>query len=237
MPDRPLTGRVAWAGDVPIGWIRMRPEDDPDLVLLVELGNAHPRPTQGLGGGWQVIDRPGRTGITYWSGHQPMAYDIELFFDDPDEKSVEDALETLEGMAGRGTKRHGTEPPLLKVDTSGLMPHDFHSDPDTRWVINGWDEANGEDDPLVNDHGNRYRQTVTVTLMQFVADERVSSLSANLFLTQKPKGKTYRVKAGETLIMIAAKQLGDASRWQDIADKNNLRDPRSIRQGALLRLP
>jgi hypothetical protein len=230
----PSSGPQAWVNAVPPGWVRMTPEDDTDVAVRVELGDPFPQVTQGVGG-WNIIDRPGRTGITHWTGHEPYGVDLELFFDDPDGSSVEAPLACLEAMAGRGTKRKGDEPPVLKVDSAGVMPHDLHGDPGTRWVIAGIDYST--DEVLVNSAGNRYRQTVTVSLLQFVADERLSSLSANQFLTRKPAKKRYRVKTGDTLVTIAAKQLGDPSRWNDIAKLNNLRDPRSIRQGALLRMP
>src|SRR4051812_36703021 len=101
----PITGRDAWAGNVPTGWCRMRPEDDGDLVLLVELGNAFPAPTQGFGG-WDAVERPGQTSITHWAGHDPIQIPLELFFNDDDlTNSVEDAVATLEAFAGRGIKR------------------------------------------------------------------------------------------------------------------------------------
>lgn len=233
----PVTGRDAWAGTVPIGWCRMRPEDDPDLVLLVELGNTFPAITDGFGG-WEVIDVPGKTGITHWRTRDPIQIPLELFFNDDDlTNSVEDAIATLEAFAGRGSKRHGDEPAVLKVDTGGLMPFDWHQFPDTRWVINGIDYSTDPDEVIVNSHGNRVRQTATVTLLEYIADARLASLSADVFLQRRVTKKRYRVKQGDTLITIAAKQLGDASRWDDIARLNNLRDPRSVRQGALIRLP
>src|SRR4051812_19428335 len=160
----PLTGRAAWAGTVPVGWCRMRPEDDGDLVLLVELGNTFPAPTQGFGG-WDVVDLPGRVGITHWEGNDPLSIPLELFFNDDDlTNSVEDAIATLEAYAGRGIKRKKDEPSILKVDTGGLMPFDWHQFPDARWVINGIDYSTDPDELIVNSHGNRVRQTVTVTL-------------------------------------------------------------------------
>jgi hypothetical protein len=38
-------------------------------------------------------------------------------------------------------------------------------------------------------------------------------------------GKTYRVKQGDRLDLIAAKELGDASRWAEIAMLNGIDDP------------
>lgn len=48
---------------------------------------------------------------------------------------------------------------------------------------------------------------------------------------------SYTVKAGDTLSLIAAQQLGDANRWQEIADLNGIQDPRALRVGQVLQLP
>src|SRR4051794_2909103 len=206
----PITGRDAWAGDVPIGWCRMRPEDDGDLVLLVELGNTFPRPPPGFAG-WDVVDLPGSVGITRWKGHDPIGIDLELFFNDDDlTNSVEDAIATLEAMAGRGIKRKKDQPSVLKVDAGGLMPYDWHQFPDTRWVINGLEYSTDPEDLIVNTHGNRVRQAVTVTLLQFVDDQRLQSRS---FTTAKPAThRTYTSKAGDTLQSIAKAKLGSAAK-------------------------
>jgi LysM repeat protein len=231
----PITGRDAWAGDVPIGWCRMRPEDDGDLVLLVELGNTFPRPTQGFAG-WEVVDLPGGVGMTHWKGHDPISIDLELFFNDDDlTNSVEDAIATLEAMAGRGIKRKKDEPSVVKVDTGGLMPFDWHQFPDTRWVINGLDYSTDPEQVIVNPHGNRVRQTVTVTLLQHVDDQRLQSRS---FTTAKPAThRTYTTKKGDTLQSIANGKLGSSAKWKTLAKLNpSVRDPRHIKAGTKIRL-
>jgi hypothetical protein len=42
---------------------------------------------------------------------------------------------------------------------------------------------------------------------------------------------------GEDLLTIAARELGDANRWIEIAKLNGLRDPRAITEGQVIRLP
>lgn len=214
----------------------MRPEDDGDLVLLVELGDAFPAPTQGFGG-WDVIDLRGRIGLTDWKGNDPLAIDLELFFNDDDlTTSVEDAIATLEAYAGRGIKRKKDEPSILKVDTAGLMPFDWHQFPDGRWVVNGLDYG---DDTIVNSHGNRVRQTVTVALLQHVEDDRFRYDASRRL---KPKGggshKTYKSRSGDTLMTIAKAKLGDASKWRTLQKLNpSIRDPRHIKAHTTIRLP
>lgn len=216
----------------------MRPEDDGDLVLLVELGNAFPAPTQGFAG-WDVVPLPGRVGITHWAGHEPLSIGLELFFNDDDlTNSVEDAIETLEAMAGRGIKRKKDEPSVLKVDAGGLMPFDWHQFPDARWVINGLD---WDDDAILNRHGNRVRQTVTVALLQHVAADRLNTTGAAAKARLARKGgsrRTYKSHTGDTLMTIAKAKLGDAGRWRELQKLNpDIRDPRHIKAGTTIRLP
>lgn len=47
----------------------------------------------------------------------------------------------------------------------------------------------------------------------------------------------YTVRAGDTLATIAAKELGDADRWQEIADLNGIDNPRDVFVGRILILP
>lgn len=52
-------------------------------------------------------------------------------------------------------------------------------------------------------------------------------------------GKTYTVKAGDTLSKIAKEQLGDANAYQDIfnANRDQLTDPDKIKPGQVLKIP
>jgi hypothetical protein len=47
----------------------------------------------------------------------------------------------------------------------------------------------------------------------------------------------YTVKHGDTLVTVAARQLGDLNRWHELARLNDIRDPRRISPGDTLRLP
>lgn len=51
--------------------------------------------------------------------------------------------------------------------------------------------------------------------------------------------KVYVVKAGDTLSKIAEKMLGDANRWQEIAEANRgiIGDPDVIKPGTELTIP
>lgn len=48
---------------------------------------------------------------------------------------------------------------------------------------------------------------------------------------------TYTVERGDTLYVIAQQYYGDGSRWKEIADANNISDPRKIQPGDELTIP
>jgi hypothetical protein len=45
--------------------VRLEDEDDPALALLCRLGEGNVDMTSGVGG-WEVVNRPGRTPVTRW---------------------------------------------------------------------------------------------------------------------------------------------------------------------------
>lgn len=57
--------------------------------------------------------------------------------------------------------------------------------------------------------------------------------------TAPAAGKTYTVKAGDTLSKIAKDQLGDANAYQEIfnANRDQLTDPDKIKPGQVLKIP
>lgn len=233
-----------------IGWARLEADDNPSLTLLCELGDAFPTITQGYGG-WDEVDRPHNISLTTWRGFKPMGIDLPLMLDQLAlGTSVETAIDVLEALAGRGRLRSGrttgsgayAQPPTLIVHTAGVMPYDAKSFSDIRWVINAldWDE----EQTITNEAGNRVRAPVTVSLLQYVADQRLEDQALALrtsLQSQRAKRGTarrrYTVKQGETLVSIARTHLGDPGRWVEIVKLNNLRDPRAVKPGARILIP
>ena len=52
-----------------------------------------------------------------------------------------------------------------------------------------------------------------------------------------PPTHTYIIQPGDTLMAIAARFYGDASRWSAIAEANPEADPRRLRVGQEIKLP
>jgi hypothetical protein len=241
---RPQTGSRIAAETPPIGWARLTAIDNQRLSVLAELGSGVPRVTQGYAE-WEEIDRPNTISFTRWTGYKPVSVELPLELDDlTNDRSVEDAVTIIEALAGRGTLRpgHGTfdylEPPKISVNTAGVMPYDEHAFPGMTWVVNGldWDD----EEAITNDHGNRIRAPVTVTLLQFVDNDRLESraLTARRRIqASKPTRRRYTIRDGDTALSIARRELGDPGRYQEILRLNGLRDPRALRRGAVIKLP
>lgn len=195
----------------------------PPLTVTGIRGQVAPSPTGGFGG-WQTISRPHRKSLTEWQGIDPLELTFSVIFDGgPDLSSVESDCLTLEQMA----QPDGTTPPPT-VTVTGAVPHS-----DLVWVIDAlaFDPA-----PAYSKSGYRIRQEATVTLKEYVSADLVKS-AAETARGKVTTAKSYIVKKGDTLLSIAAAQLGDFTRWTDIAALNGIRDPNRITVGQRLRLP
>ncbi len=85
-----------------------------------------------------------------------------------------------------------------------------------------------------DENGRPVRARLDCTFLERVDLERV--LGSNPF--NSPDTTKYRrVKAGDSLWALAAKEYGQSSQWRAIADANGLTNPRVLHSGDLLRLP
>ena len=205
----------------------------PALTVVAWMGKDPPTMTDGYGG-WTVRNRPRRQGLTVYAGHEPYTMELPLLFDGFRENDPVDAeLSALERMARPPADYQ--EPPLVRV--TGPIPH-----ADLQWVINGirWGTS------VRNEGGYRVRQEVTLTLLRYIAEDRVNVKGSAERARSKTSGSTssgggsvklYTVKSGDTLSGIAAKLLGNYKRWTEIASLNGIRDPKLIVPGQPLRIP
>ena len=84
--------------------------------------------------------------------------------------------------------------------------------------------------------GTPVRAEIALTL-QNVWDTSVNDDPNNPSPSGGSGGKSYSVKDGDRLDSIAASQLGDASRWVEIAMLNNIDDPTKVSTGQSLQIP
>jgi LysM repeat protein len=228
---------------------------DPSHFFQAAFDNEAPLPTSDSYGGWTVVPVPKRMGISEWGGRTPLGLEVSFYIDktnvDPDRspgENLEKHFNALEHMAGTGER--DDEPPTVIFQSDGLCPHDYTLNPHIQWVIETltWDRER-----FVNNKWNRpIFFAGSFVLRQFNDDAVLDAYKGPAKKNRdkhkgKEKGKKgkvhsdkrrYRVKEGDTLSRIAKDLLGDAQRWRDIADLNDLRHPRKeLKAGTVLRIP
>jgi len=242
-----------------VGWVQIV-SADPPIVLFTRLSDQRPNIDQGYGG-WTEVARPRRPTLSVWIGSPALRMSLPLLFDRWREgDSIEGQLADLETLAAPSAA-DGAPPRIRLSAQGGIVPRQ-----EKTWVI---DNLTWGDGALTNRDGDRIRQQVTLSLLEYVRDVRVDEDSAALrhrllaaTAASKAGAKKKRVKAkaktgggtggtraatraaaspgfgtGEDLATIAARELGDAARWIELAQLNGLRDPRAVTTGQVLRLP
>lgn len=218
---------------------------EPPIQVTCLRGDGIPTVTGGYGG-WATQARPLKKSLTVWQGIDPYELTIPVLLDGHQTNtSVEGDCGQLERLAG-AARAHG-EPPLIRI--VGAVPHAA----DTTWVVKTLEWG----DPVIySEDGYRTRQGATLDLLEYVAPDRIQTMGAAeeariRALAQATKAardagvggsapahsKFYVTKSGDTLSSIAARELGDYRRWVEIAEINNIHDPRHVKTGTRLRLP
>lgn len=225
--------------------------DYPQYDFTCLLGDGPPEVTDGYGG-WEAVSRARNVAFTQWNGRNPLTIKIPILFDNfANGESIEADIRQLEKMAGAEYPRKDNpslQPPLVLIDSHGVIPHDFHDATQNDWVIQTieWGDSDR------NEWGNRVRQAATVTIMEYVYDEVIGGIGmrpsgkSKARAKKKAKRRHYVVKgAGETLLTIAHHELGNSHFWRRIRDVNltkhkkyKYKDPRKkLPMGTVLVLP
>ena len=236
-----------------MGWVRVS-STDPPVSLTIRLGDARPDVTAGYGG-WAEVARPRRRPLTVWTGSPGLRMNLPILLDGfVAGRSVERDIANLERLS-LPTAADGAPPRVRLAAQGGAVPHT-----DRVWVVDSLTFADGA---IMNHAGNRTRQPATLSLLEYIADVRVNERSTTTQTRRQAargeveggrleqtcrrrqgQGEVGKKRAasssfgdGEDLLSIAARELGDADRWVEIAQLNGLRDPRAIVAGQELRLP
>jgi LysM repeat protein len=197
----------------------IREGDNLDVTGFI--GKDGPKIVDGFGG-FTLQARRRRTSAVVWSGRNPFAMDLPIMIDNfRDNTSIEGIISDLVQMAL--PLGQFEPPPRVRIQGEAIPYTNLD------WVI----ESITEGASIRNHNGNRVRYEAVVKLRSFVD---VSILQKS----QSGGGKgprIYVVKKGDTLSSIAAKLLGKASRWVEIARMNGIRDPKKIKVGQKLKVP
>lgn len=224
--------------------VTLRAVDPPGPEVSFQLADGVP--TYESDGGWGFVGRPRRSAMTEYAGVEGYTLTIPAVFDGfRDDTPVDDDLETLRRIM---RDRVGPRREPAVVEVSGAVPLTH-----LRWVV----QSIAAGDELKNQSGQTLRAFRTIVLLQHLpGDVLVSARTSPAEAAQEravttpttdpatgaaavatPSVRTYTVKSGDTLSAIAARELGKASRWTEIATLNGIRDPRRLSVGQELRLP
>ena len=77
------------------------------------------------------------------------------------------------------------------------------------------------------------RATLNVTFNEF----RTGDKTREQPLQSPDRTKFYRIKQGDCLWAIAAREYGDPSQWRPIADENGIENPRILKAGEEISIP
>lgn len=194
-------------------------------IVRVLRGDGPPKMTGGSGG-WNVVTRPRRVGLTQWQGRDPYRMDIPILFDAYREGvSVEPGISRLNNMS----MGHDYNPPPT-VLVEGAVPIKG-----ARWVIEDidWgDEVFWE----TSSQGQyfRLRQDAVVHLLQYQAEKRLK-----ITMPKSLPNEFTVPRDGYTLREVAKQMYGNAERWKEIqkANAGEIRDPNKLKKDQVLRVP
>jgi nucleoid-associated protein YgaU len=193
-------------------------------------------PSEGFGG-HEVTNRPKKIGITDWAGRPPFKVQLPIILSDRG-ASVLAARQTLEQAAIGANNRR---PDAVQVHrdpgagggsgTLGDLPPGSGAE---GWFI--------EDIDLSGRAKRRPDRTlvlkeIVLTLLEKQAGDTVREPTLSATVAGKAVATHYIVKKGDTLPSIAARELGDSTRWGDIAVLNGLRSSGQLKPGMTLKMP
>lgn len=83
----------------------------------------------------------------------------------------------------------------------------------------------------------RTEREVRARMLSARASLERARADAQALLKRDPQARTYNIRSGDTLQSIAARELGDARRWRDIADANGISPSETLAAGTHIDLP
>lgn len=237
--------------------------DDPPRTVVARLGPERPDVSSGYGG-WEEVARPRRSTVTSWTGQPARRMALSVVIDNHYAgTSIEDQIRDLERMA---LPRAGGQPPTVTLlARGGHIPYrNLTWVIDTlEWgdaIMNAHGNRTRQAatvtllqyvaDDLID---ARSRKSSAQRRREKKARLSGKNSKKNARAKRKPAARNRRSARGgghhrsadagavafdgDDLMSVAARELGDARRWREIADLNGIRDPRAVTVGQVLRLP
>ena len=179
-----------------------------------------------VGGG--ALDAPALN----FGGGAARTLSLELFYDVTESVTIGGAIKSLQDVREQTNRmvaltridKDLKQPPVIEISWGDSGPKD--SDFPFQGVITSLNQ----NFTLFSDDGTPLRATLSVSLMEFRKKE-------SAVRTDFASSLTKVVKTGDRLDTLAGDHAGGAANWRDLADANNLDNPRDLPVGKPITIP
>lgn len=205
--------------------------ENENTYVNARLGPTPPATVSGYGG-WEEQPIPGERAEPVWRGVGVIGVAVEIILGSLRQPRTDIApqIDALERLAGLEDGFETRKPPAIIVH-GRTIPHNFHENPNWRWVIAefAWgDIADGK-------HGRWHRRSATFTLWRLGKGDALEKLRPR---KTHPDTRTVRARKDDTYNKIAQRELGTYRLGPRLARFNDARDPRKkLDKGKVVRLP
>jgi hypothetical protein len=214
-------------GVPPVGRVRIAAVGDGRFVEAWVDGPV--LPTESGYGGWNVVPAEGAEGTLEYAGVDPERWTLPLKLD---AWSSGEDLQPVWDLLMSFASQQGDDPPP-QVRMAGTIPPGLNA---RAWII---EKPVPGSERLTNQHNQLLRAQVTLNLIKASFARNIASplKQAQRAAKGAHSSRTIRARAGDTLVSIAARELGNPLKWRDISKLNGGLQPDNVKAGQRIKLP
>jgi hypothetical protein len=192
--------------------------------------------------GWTVIPREGQMGTVEYQGVEPPRWTMPILVDgwsgatqaltaaDPTAAQIMDMQADWDMILALSAQR-GNKPPS-QVWFAGTVPKGISG---RAWLIEKIDVG---EERLTDESNHLLRGKMTLNLLAPTATVDVASPIQQALAKGGSKSvRTIHARAGDTLVTIAARELGDPERWRELQSANNGLQPDNVKANQPIKVP
>lgn len=201
-------------------------EDGSTAIALPYAPNSYS--ISGIAGAYSTIARAGDKPLTIFSNEQLLTVNLELYIAPKRQNRILDSVDSYLTSFRRYVRQRKRWRFVIDGQIAGVY-----------WYFTQVDLQSKMRRPTDNQ--------ISVATLSVVLTEAsdlnlaVGPVDGGITPTEPtPDGttsRTHTISAGDYLWTLAVKYLGDGKRWKEIADLNEITDPRSLRIGQVLKIP